>query len=505
MNEGPIRKLKTGIDGFDHIAEGGLPEGRSTLVAGTSGSGKTIFALQYLVRGVRHFDQPGVIVTFEESVPDLIQNVEALGWNLRTLIDERKVAVVDASSDPAVETVEAGAFDFMALLSRIEHAVKTVGARRVILDSVGAVFANFRDSAAVRRELRRVVSGLRSMGVTVLITVERAEEYGQVSRYGVEEFVADNVVVLRNQLDNEKRRRTIEILKVRGATHQKGEYPFTIDSAQGVTIIPLSAMQLTQKSSAVRISSGNVVVDEMCGGGMFRDSIILVSGATGTGKTLMVIEFMKAVIEKKERALLFAFEESYEQLTRNAAGWGVDLDAAQKADLLRVVCRYPETAGLEDHLIAIKREIESFQPARVAVDSLSALERVSSLKSFREFVIGVTSHIKQREIAGVFTNTTANLMGGESVTETHISTITDSIILLRYVELQGTMRRGITVLKMRGSWHDKDIREYSIDGTGMHVREPFRGINGILSGNPVHGLGEEHRRLNEMFGEEGSA
>jgi circadian clock protein KaiC len=340
------------------------------------------------------------------------------------------------------------------------------------------------------------------MGVTAVITAERTEEYGDIARYGFEEFVADNVVILRNVMEDEKRRRTVEILKFRGTNHQKGEFPFTIMPDQGLVIIPLSAIELKQKSTDIRITSGNRELDQMCGGGFFRDSVVLVSGATGTGKTLMVTSFMAGGAMNDERCLLFAFEESREQLFRNAVGWGVDFEQMEREGKLRVVCEYPETTGIEDHLIRMKQTIEEFEPNRVAVDSLSALERVSTMKGFREFVISLTSFIKHRELAGLFTSTTPTLLGGTSITEAHISTTTDSIILLRYVEIYGEMRRGITVLKMRGSMHDKEIREFMIDGGGMHIGKPFRNISGILSGNFVHVAPAEIDRINSLFTED---
>lgn len=499
-----LKKLPTGIVGFDQIANGGIPMGRSTLLSGTAGSGKTVMALQFLLAGVRDYGENGVFVTFEEAPADLMQNVRSFGWDLEGLLAQKKIAVVDATPEPGEETVTTGSYDLSALLARIESGIRSVGAKRVILDAIGALFPQLTDANIIRRELHRIAAGLRRLGVTTLVTMERTEEEGGVGRWGVEEFVADNVILLRNRLEQEKRRRTVEILKFRGATHHKGEYPFTIDSEDGVTIIPLSAIELKQKSSDIRVSSGVPELDRMCGGGMYRDSIILVSGATGTGKTLMVAQYVKAAIEAGERALLFGAEESREQLTRNAASWGVDFEKAERDGLLKIICRYPEVMGLEDHLLQMKRDIMAFKPKRVAIDSMSAFERVSTPKSFREFVIALTSTIKHLEITGLFTNTTSMLTGGESITETHISTITDTIILLRYVELHGEMRRGLTVLKMRGTFHDKGIREYLIDNKGLHVHAPFRGVHGILTGSPTYVFGEERARLSEMFKDDGS-
>jgi circadian clock protein KaiC len=297
----------------------------------------------------------------------------------------------------------------------------------------------------------------------------------------------------------------VEILKFRGTAHQKGSFPFTVIPGRGIVMIPLSAMELKQRSSNLRITSGNAELDRMCGGGFFRDSIILVSGATGTGKTLMATTFMAAGAQRGERALLFAFEESRDQLFRNAEGWGIDFEQMEKDGLLRVVANYPEVTSLEDQLIAMQAEIERFKPQRIAVDSLSALERVSTLRGFREFVISLTSFIKHQEIVGLYTSTTSTLLGGSSITEAHISTITDSIILLRYVELFGEMRRGLTVLKMRGSIHDKEIREFAIDNRGMHIGRPFRNISGILSGQFTHVSPSELERLGAMFRDDETA
>ncbi len=501
MNKLSVSKLKTGIEGFDVLAEGGMPEGRTTLVTGTAGSAKTIFASQFLAEGIRKYDQRGVFVTFEESPDDIRRNVSSLGWDITSWEEEEKWLFVDGSFKTEEATVVIGSYDFGALLSRVEHAVKSIGATRVVMDSLGASFARFKDMGTIRSELFRIGSALKKLGVTTVMTAERTDDYGDIGRYGIEEFVADNVIIMRNVLEEEKRRRTLEILKFRGAMHQRGEFPFTIVEDRGIVVIPLSAMELKQKSSNVRITSGNSALDKMCGGGFFRDSIILVSGATGTGKTLMTTEFIAAGAEEGETSLLFAFEESREQLFRNASGWGMDIQEMENRDQVKVVCEYPEVRGLEDHLLRMKSMIKKIRPQRIAVDSLSALERSATVKGFREFVIGLTSFIKHHEIAGLFTATAPSLMGGTSVTEQHISTLTDSIILLRYVEIYGEMHRGLTILKMRGSLHDKDIKKFTIDDRGMKIGKPFRTVTGILGGTQQHLAASEMDRLQGLFDE----
>lgn len=500
-NRSYVQKLATGIAGFDLISKGGLPKGRTTLVTGTTGSAKTLFAAQFLAEGVQKTGEHGVFVTFGESPDDLRKNLASLNWPIEEWEREGKWAFVEATPQLPETSATAGSFDFGDLISRIKHAIRKVGARRVSVDALGAMFAQFADGANIRSEVLKIVAVLKKMGTTAVLTVERNQEYGEVAAYRVAEFVADNVVILRNALEDEKRRQTLEILKFRGASHHRGEFPITIMPGHGIVVIPYSVIELKQKSSVMRITSGNPELDRMCGGGFFRDSIILVSGATGTGKTLMQTKFLAAGPANDERCLLFAFEESREQLFRNAFGWGVDFERMEKQGKLRVVCHYPEAAGLENHFVKMMTAIDEYKPSRVVVDSMSALERISTVKSFREFAIGLASFLKHQEIAGLLTATTPTLIGGSSVTDAHLYAISDCIILLRYVELYGEMRRAITVLKMRGSTHDKEIREFIIDGSGAHIGKPFRMISGILAGTPVYVARDELKRMDELFAE----
>lgn len=473
---GSVPRLVTGIPGFDHVAMGGLPRGRATVVLGPPGSAKTVFAGGFLAEGVRR-GQPGVYVSFEETAEDLRANFATLGWDIAQWEEQESWRFVDASPVTVDGVAHGTALETIA--AQIGHAVDVTGAERIVLDPLNTLSVTTEDPARTRQTLRRLVADLRRMGLSVIMTMERDEaDLGP----HIEEFLADNVILMRNRLEEERRRRTIEVVKMRGAMHRKGEYPFTVLPGQGIVVIPLSVISLTQRSTDARISSGNEQLDAMCRGGFYRDSIVLASGATGTGKTLMVTEFMAGGCAAGERSLLLAFEESRDQIFRNAHGWGRDFRRYESEGLLRVHATYPEVASLEDHLVEIKNQIDHFRPHRLAVDSLSALERIGSVRAFREFIIGLTSFVKTEQIAALFTATTPTLLGGGSVTEGHISTLTDSIILLRYVETRGQVKRGIAVLKMRGSAHDRDIRMFEIDSTGMHVGEPFRNVAGILAG-----------------------
>ena len=491
-----VEKIRTMIEGFDDISHGGLPVGRTTLVSGTSGTGKTLLSLQFLYNGITYFEEAGVFVTFEESPSDIIKNAHIFDWNLQRLIDEGKLFILDASPDPEGQDI-VGNFDLSALIERLQYAIRKYKAKRVSIDSMTAIFQQYEAVGVVRREIFRLVARLKQLNVTTIITTERSEEYGPVASFGVEEFVSDNVVIVRNVLEGERRRRTLEILKLRGTTHMKGEYPFTITNA-GVNIFPLGAMRLTQRSSNVRVSSGVKILDDMCGGGFFKDSIILATGATGTGKTLLVSKFIQDGCVNGERAILFAYEESRAQLSRNAYSWGIDFEELEHQGLLKIICTYPESTGLEDHLQIIKSEISHFKPARIAIDSLSAMARGVSNNAFRQFVIGVTGYAKQEEITGFFTNTTDQFMGSHSITDSHISTITDTILMLQYVEIRGEMSRAINVFKMRGSWHDKGIREYNITADGPDIKDSFRNYERIVSGAPTRVIIDEKAELSRI-------
>ncbi|CAN5730797.1 circadian clock protein KaiC [soil metagenome] len=475
--------VPTGIGGFDQLAYGGLPALRSTLLEGTTGSGKTVFAIQFLAEGVRQHAEPGVFVTFEESPVDLRSNMTALGYKVAAMEEAGAWIFVDASPVTAGDVV-VGDFDFGGLVARIQHAVDKIGAKRVVLDSIGALFSRFSDPGKVRFELFGMSAALKEMQVTSLFTMERSA-HGSRSGFGVEEFVADNVVVLRNIPEEEKRRRTVEILKLRGAQHRTGEWLFAIVPGRGIMVVPSTFAALRDKASTARVSSGCPELDGMVGGGFYRDSVTVVSGPTGVGKTLMCAQFLAAGVDAGERCLLFSFEESREELLRNARTSGVDLNAMEDSGKLKMFCEYPEVASLEEHFVTTRTAIDEFQPRRLAIDNLSALERVATPRGLRDFILGMASFVKNEEICGLFTSATETLLGSASITEAHISTLADTIVMLRFVEIASEVRRAVAVLKARGSAHDRTIREFTIDEQGMHIGSPFHGVTGLLTGGAV--------------------
>ncbi|SDR94720.1 circadian clock protein KaiC [Actinopolymorpha singaporensis] len=485
MSDNALEKVPTGINGFDPIALGGLPRGRCTLVTGSTGTGKTLFAMEYLARGLAEYGQPGVFVTFEESPADLRRNASSLGFPVEQWEREGRWTFLDASFESTQETLTAGHYNYAALVSRIGNAVRATNAARVCIDSIGAILARYPNVTSVRTELFRFVTHLKELGVTSVVTAERLREYDGVSHLGVEEFVLDNVVILRNVLQGERRRRTVEIVKFRGAPHRTGEWLFTIDPVEGMVIIPLAFLRPGTHASTERVSLGNPDLDRMCGGGVYRDSIVLLTGPTGSGKTLTGLRFAQAAFDAGERCLLYTFDETLEQLSRSAAGWGIDLPAVQGTGLLKALSTYPETASIEDHFLNIRREIEAFRPRRLVIDTISALERIVAPRGLLDFVLALTALLRPYEITTLLTSAPTGRFTS-SLTPSiaaEIASLIDSTITLRYVERGGSMHRVVAVLQHRGSEHDAAIRQVFIDASGMHFGEPLPDAPSSLSGD----------------------
>ena len=478
-----VPKLATGIAGFDHMAMGGLPARRATVVAGQAGSGKTVLAAQFLAEGVRR-GQPGVFVTLEEPAADLRANLRTLGWDVQTWERDGDWRFVDASPLARRDAPpERTSFSMEALAAQIGHAVDATGAERLAIDSLNAVLSLHDDAVAARNLLRGLVSRLRGMGLTIVLTVETpGDPGGTLSRYGVEEFVADNVVLLRNVREGAYRRRTLEVLKMRGAMHHKGDCGFTIVPGQGLVVLPVTAPHQAPNVHDERVSFGNAGLDRLTHGGLMRGSTALLSGPTGTGKTLLATQFAADGAANGEPVLLVAYEETREQVYRNGRAFGHDFRAYEEQGLLHVVSLYPEVASLDDHLVEIRDLVERLQPRRLAVDSLSALERLGSAHAYREFVIGITSFVKTVGLASVMTASSPHVVGATSVTESHISGLIDTIVVLRHVEIASRLHRGVLVLKMRGSSHEHQVRELVIGDGDVVVGEPFMGIDSVLTG-----------------------
>jgi circadian clock protein KaiC len=478
-NTSAVSKIKTGIAGFDEISKGGIPQGRTTLVSGTSGSGKTLFSIQFLYNGITNLNEPGVFVTFEETPSDIARNVRSFGWDIDKLVKEKKFIFVDASPDEA-DKIEAGKYDLSAFLERIKYAIKKVGAKRVAIDSLSALFSRYDDPNLIRGELYKIAAELKRMKVTTILTGERPEEKGLLARYGIEEFVSDNVVLLHNYIEGERRLRKIEILKFRGTKHDTDEAAMVVGN-NGVEIYPRPHPKMPNRSSSTKIKTGVQGLDDMGFGGFYESSTTLISGASGTGKTLLGMQFMLEGAKKGEKGLMLAFEESPEQLLRNAESFGWPWRKYIKNGTITLISVYPEDQSPEAYIKIIKDMVEREKPKRFVLDSLSGLERIYQPNKFREFVVGLNAYLKNYGVTSYLTNTTKSLLEIKSITETALSTLTDNIIILKYLELGGEMRRIINLLKVRGSDHDKGLREFVITNKGTVIGESFKGVKGLLA------------------------
>ena len=469
-----LPKARTGVQGLDEITGGGLPRGRPTLLCGGAGSGKTLLALEFLVRGVTQFGEPGVFMSFEETSDELSQNVRSLGFDLDELARERKI-VVDFVRIERGEIDEIGDYDLEGLFVRLGYAIDSIGAKRVVLDTLEALFGGLSNEAILRAELRRLFRWLKDRGVTAVITAERGE--GALTRQGLEEYVSDCVILLDHRITDQLSTRRLRVVKYRGTSHGTNEYPFLIDET-GFSVLPITSLGLQHTASNERISSGLPRLDAMLDGkGYFRGSTILVSGTAGTGKTSLAAHFAQAACERGERCLYLAFEESQGQMVRNMRSIGIDLQGAIGKGLLQYHANRPSTFGLEMHLAVVHRLVRDFDPQVVVLDPMSTLLNAGTVRDASIMLTRLIDFLKVRGVTTLMTNLNA---GGESLEKTtaDISSLVDTWLLLRDIEQDDERHRAIYVLKSRGMAHSHRLRRYSITDHGFRLEDLSSGDKG---------------------------
>jgi circadian clock protein KaiC len=476
-----LQKEPTGISGLDEITRGGLPKGRPTLVCGNAGAGKTLFAVEFLVRGATLYDQPGVFVSFEETDEELATNVASLGFDLKQLIADNKL-LVDFVFIERSEIEETGDFDLEGLFLRLGHAIDQIGAKRVVLYTLEALFSGLPNEAIIRAELRRLFRWLKEKGVTAVITCERGGGDGTLTRFGLEEYVADCVILLDNRVQNQISTRRMRIVKYRGTSHGTNEYPFFIDE-KGFSVLPITSLNLDHKAPTSRVPTGNARLDTMLGGkGFYRGSSILISGTAGTGKSTIAAHFVDAACKRGERALVFAFEESQDQISRNKRSVGIDLEKYVKQGLLKFKNARPSNYGLELHLASIYTTISDHQPEVVVVDPVTNFLAVSDGWETKSMLTRLIDFLKTREITAMFTSLTRSTSEIED-SEVGVSSLMDAWILVKNIESNGERNRGLYVLKARGIGHSNQVREFRLTDHGMEVIDAYIGSEGVLMGS----------------------
>ena len=474
-----LPKAPTGIRGFDDITSGGLPLGRPTLVCGGPGCGKTLFAMEFLARGALMHGEPGVFVSFEEGSEELAQNMKSLGIDLDAL-KARRLLVVDQVKVLRSEIEENGEYDLEGLFVRLGHAVDSIKAKRVVLDTIESLFSSFSNAGILRSELRRLFGWLKDRGLTAVITGERGDN--MLTRQGLEEYVSDCVIVLENRVSNHVTTRRLRVVKYRGSAHGANEYPFLIER-NGITIMPITSVGLDYQVSNERVSTGVPAMDAMLGGGLFRGSSILVSGTAGTGKTSIAASFAHASSRAGERCVYFAFEESPTQIVRNMKSIGLDLQPAIDAGRLKISSSRPQFHGLEMHLAVMHQIIEEFRPTAAIVDPLTSLMDSGDLNDVRSLVLRLVDYLKEQGITALFTSLTHGSAFATEVTEIQVSSLMDTWLLLRDIELSGERNRGLYILKSRGMNHSNQIREFLITSEGIELVTPYLGPEGVLTGS----------------------
>jgi circadian clock protein KaiC len=475
----PICKSLTGIHGLDEITGGGLPKGRPTLVAGNAGCGKTLLAMEYLVRGAIQFNEPGVFIAFEETEKELTSNVASLGFNLNELIASKKI-LIDHVRVERSEIEETGEYDLEGLFIRLNYAIDSIGAKRVVIDTIESLFSGLSNTGIVRAELRRLFRWLKDKGVTAIITGERGDT--TFTRQGLEEYVSDCVILLDHRVSEQTSTRRMRIVKYRGSVHGTNEYPFLIDE-KGISVLPITSLGLTHTVTNERVSTGIPELDSMLDNkGYYKGSSVLITGTAGTGKSSLLNHFAAAACKRGERILYFSLEESPDQIIRNMRSIGINLEPFVKKGLLRFHAMRPTFSGLEMHLATMLRVISDFNPAAVIVDPLNSFVSTGNPSEAKSLAMRLIDYLKLKQITGLFTTLTS---GGDSLeyTDVFISSLIDTWILLRDIEIGGERNRGIYVLKSRGMSHSNQIREFLLTDNGVILRDVYVGMEGVLTGS----------------------
>jgi len=474
-----LEKARTGIAGFDEVTNGGVPRGRPTIVCGGPGCGKTMFAVEFLVRGATEYNEPGVLMTFEETSEEMTKNVASLGFDLKALAARKKLVLEYVRIEPA-EIHETGPYDLEGLFIRLQHAVDRIGAKRVVLDTVEAIFSGFGNTGVLRAEIRRLFRWLKDRGLTTVVTAEKGD--GNLTRYGLEEYVSDCVIFLDHRVTDQLSTRRMRVVKYRGASHIADEVPFLIDES-GFSVLPSSSMRLDHKVSSERVSSGVKDLDDMLEGkGFYRGSSVLVSGTAGSGKSTLAAHFAQQTCRGGERCLYVAFEESAAQAMRNMRSVGLDLAKQVRKGLLRFEAWRPTQSGLEMHLLQIHKLVEQHKPAAVVLDPLTSL-MVGNINQTHSMLMRLIDFLKTRGITGFFTALTSGRNKEIEETDVGISSLIDTWIFARDVEVNGERNRCIHVLKSRGMANSNQVREFLMSKNGIRLLPVYVGSGTVLTGS----------------------